>query len=350
MNAGSATIEWLYREQLRVDAEWSVRDATGFTWWADHNAQRIEVVRRDHDPELGESFLIRVRTEVLCDLTLDDRALQIIGNFLMPFASMTGPVYDAAARKLSFSSMVRVHEGIRAWMAPLISMAAVLQVGEARILGPRTPELIGGGRFATSGHPDNGLRPTPDEMAELIAVLVAPLGQKPSAWIGPEFEEAVNGCMMQPPSLGATSGKDGLTVEFPYGDFSSLCQMKADETHPRYGHGLHLRQSFPVKVADELAGIRLALELNTEELVQDPAGYGFGSYTYRDDTLHFCSFWPNAIHRSGQLPNLYFACMARAQRMAQRFCNDDWSDLSNRTKATERLGFLGRLARTFGRK
>ena len=69
MNAGSATIEWLYREQLRVDAEWSVRDATGFTWWADQNAQRIEVVRRDHDPELGESFLIRVRTEVLCDLT-----------------------------------------------------------------------------------------------------------------------------------------------------------------------------------------------------------------------------------------------------------------------------------------
>lgn len=155
MNAGSATIEWLYREQLRVDAEWSVRDATGFTWWADQNAQRIEVVRRDHDPELGESFLIRVRTEVLCDLTLDDRALQIIGNFLMPFASMTGPVYGKPARKLSFSSMVRVHEGIRAWMAPLISMAAVLQVGEARILGPRIPELIGGGRFATSGHPDN---------------------------------------------------------------------------------------------------------------------------------------------------------------------------------------------------
>lgn len=110
MDAGSATIEWLYREQLRVDAEWSVRDATGFTCWADHNAQRIEVVRRDHDPELGESFLIRSALRP----DLDDRALQIIGNFLMPFASMTGPVYDAGARKLSFSSMVRIHEGIEA--------------------------------------------------------------------------------------------------------------------------------------------------------------------------------------------------------------------------------------------
>ena len=350
MNAGTATIDWLYREQLRVDAEWSVRDATGFTWWADQNAQRIEVVRRDHDPELGESFLIRVSTEVLCDLTLDDRALEAIGATLMPFGSMAGPVYDVTTRRLTLSSMVRVHEKIRVWMAPLISMAAVLQVGEARIIGPRLPEWTGGGRFATSGHPDNGLRPTPDEMAEIIAVLVAPRGQSPSTWIGPEFEEAVNGYMMQQPSLGATSGKDGLTVEFPFGDVSSLCQMKADETHPRYGHGLHLRQSFPIKVADELAGIRLALELNTEELAQDPAGYGFGSYCYRDNTLHFCSFWPNAIHRPGQLPNLYFACMARAQRMAQRFCNDDWSDHSSRTKATGRLGFFGRLARTFGRK
>ena len=350
MNAGTATIEWLYREQLRVDAKWSVRDASGFTWWADQNAQRIEVVRRDHDPKLGESFLIRVRTEVLCDLTLDDRALKAIGAF-MPFGSMAGPVYDVATRRLTLSSMVRVHEEIRVWMAPLISMAAVLQVGEARIIGPRLPELTGGGRFATSGHPHNGLRPTPDEMAELIAVLVAPRGQSPSAWIGPEFKEAVNGWMMQPPSLGASSVKDGLTVEFPYGDFSSLCQMQADETHPRYGHGLHLRQSFPIKVADELAGIRLALELNTEELAQNPAaGYGFGSYCYREDTLHFCSFWPNAIHRPGLLPNLYFACMTRAQRMAQRFCNDDWSDLSNRTNATERLGLFGRLARIFGRK
>jgi len=350
VNAGTATIDWLYREQLRVDAQWSERDTNGFTWWADKNAQRIEVVRRDSDPELGESFLIRVRTEMLCDLTLDDRALKAIGAALMPFASMAGPVYDAASRRLSLSSMVRVHEEIRVWMAPLISMAAVLQVGEARIVGPKLPELIGCGRFATSGHPHNGLRPKTDEMAEIIPVIIAPLGQKPSAWIGPEFEEAVKGCMMRPPSLGATSVKDGLTVEFPYGDCSSLCQMKADQTHPRYGHGLHLRQSFPVKVTDELAGIRLALELNSEELETDAAGYGFGSYCYRDQTIHFCTFFPNAVYRPKQLTNLYFSCATRAKRMAQRFCNDDWSNLSDRTSAVERIGLLGRLARRIGRK
>ena len=50
-NAGEQTIDWLYREQLQVDAEWSVRDRTGFTWWADQNAQTVEIVGGETGPE-----------------------------------------------------------------------------------------------------------------------------------------------------------------------------------------------------------------------------------------------------------------------------------------------------------
>ena len=44
MNAGQQTVEWLFSEQLKVDAEWSVRTAKGFTWWAYRNAQTIEMI------------------------------------------------------------------------------------------------------------------------------------------------------------------------------------------------------------------------------------------------------------------------------------------------------------------
>ena len=44
MNAGEETIDWLYRENLKVDEEWSIKLPEGFIWWADQNAQRIEII------------------------------------------------------------------------------------------------------------------------------------------------------------------------------------------------------------------------------------------------------------------------------------------------------------------
>jgi hypothetical protein len=108
--------------------------------------------------------------------------------------------------------------------------------------------------------------------------------------------------------------------------------------------------AFPVKVTDDLAGIRLALELNTEELEQNASGYGFGSYCYRDNTVHFCSFWRNAIYQEHQLKHLYFSSAARARRMSQRFCGDDWSELSPRATPVQAQGFFKRLVRNFSRQ
>jgi hypothetical protein len=192
------------------------------------------------------------------------------------------------------------------------------------------------------------MRSKPDEMAEIIATVVAPSGQAPSRWSGKEFEQAVKASMMQPPSLGATYGETGLTVEFPYGEFSSLCQMQADEQHPRYGNGLLVRQSFPVDCLNEISGIRLALKLNAEELGQNPAGYGFGSYCYRENTIQFCTFLPNAVYREGMLTNLYYACAQRARRMSMQFRHDDWSKLSQRQAPA--LSAFSRMIRKFSRK
>ncbi len=47
--------------------------------------------------------------------------------------------------------------------------------------------------------------------------------------------------------------------------------------------------------------------MNAQELVLAPAGYGFGSYCFSDDCLHFVTFLPNVAHRPGLLPNLYFS-------------------------------------------
>jgi hypothetical protein len=311
MNAGQETIEWLYRDQLKVDAQWAVKDASGFTWWADRNAQHVAVKGPWTNPWGAVDSLVTVETEFLRKAPPGEKTSSALHALLMPLASMAGPVYDEEKRTVKLCSLVPVHDEICAWMSRLISVACILQIGEARIMQHEIAKFLNA-EAAESGHPQNGMRPDPDELAEGIATLVVPLGREPCKWTQEEFEAAVEQYMQDPPSLGASGGGSSLTVEVPYGDFSSLCQMSGDAPHPRYGNGLLLVQSFPIRKASEQEGIRLAFSLNAISLRTRPYGYGFGSYCYRDGTVHFTSFFPNLVHKPGLLRNIYFSCVARA--------------------------------------
>ena len=338
MNTGMKTIEWLFSEQLRVDDKWSVRTPNGFRWWADRNEQTIEVVGQETGPDGEIGYLVSVRTEMLRSLHLGDDELKVINALLMAFASMAGPVYDQEAKTLSLCSLVRVHDAISQWMNPLISVASVLQIGEARIIASGLAKALNA-EEALSGPPHHGMRPEPDEMAGMIATLIAPMGRLTSWWSPAEFQDAVDRFMNQPPALLASAGGAGFTVEFPYGDRSSLCQAKADQPHPRYGNGLFLLQSFPVEAASDTDGVKLALSMNRIELTNRPFGYGFGSYAYRDGTLNFTSFFPNALYRPGMLPNIYFSCAQRAREMSVRLVGSEWTS----TSFTQQRSALGRM-------
>lgn len=327
MYTGMDTIEWLYKEQLKVDAEWSERTPRGFRWWADQQAQTIEIIGEETGPHGEHGYLIRIKTELLRSLTLNSRALEVINAALMAFASMAGPVYDEQTRTLSLCSQVWIHDEIAYWMQLFLSVAAVLQIGEARIMGPFLVEQLHA-EMSLSGPTGRGLRPKPDEMAEIIATLIGPMGRKPSRWTEDEFQDAVDRYMNEPPALLATLGGPGCAVEFPWGTRSSLCQLEADTPHPRYGNGLFLLQSFPYTAESEEEGLRLALSLNTTELSEKPFGYGFGSYVYRHDTLHFTAFYPNVIHKKGFLRNLYYSCSNRARELSIRLGGGDWTDES----------------------
>lgn len=342
MNVGQQTIEWLYSEQLKVDAEWSVRIANGFTWWGYRNAQTIEVIGEEKGPDGNTGYLISVRTDFLKSVELNEKNLEIINLTLMSMASMSGPVYDAKQRTLSLCSLVRVHSGIAEWMRPMISMAAALQVSEAIALGHTLADVLSADEYK-SVHPRSGLRNTPDEIAGIVSSLVQPLGQQPCKWQPREFKDAVNQYMQGPPSLMANAGGAGFTAEFPYDGISSLCQVKGDQPHPRYGNGLFLLQTFPLRGYSDLDGIQLALSLNTEELAQKPTGYGFGSYAFRDGSIYFTSFFPNAMYRPGLLPNIYFTCAARAQAMAWRLAKTEWTADSFKPQQSAIGRLFGRL-------
>ena len=334
MNAGEKVVDWLYREQLQVDEQWSVRTERGFTWWADQNAQTIEVLGEDPGPDGQIGYLVGVRTELLYDLDLNKTALAEINDGPMRFAALAGPVYDTESHTLSICSLARVNDETADWTGVVLGAAAVTQIAEAHMLGPALAELLGA-QAAVSGHPVHGLRTTPDDMLFAPRVFMEE-GKSPCQWSAAEFTDAVSQFMKQPPAVKASATGQALTVEFPYGRKTSLCQMMGGQSHPLYGNGILLLQRFPFSSPSLAKGVELALTLNAAELTGNVTGYGFGSYTYDKDTLCFAGFVPNSLHRQVALPNLYFAAAARAHAMSVWLLDEEWSDDSftrNRTDA-----------------
>ena len=328
MNAGTRTVEWLFEDQLRVDAEWSVKTPHGFRWWADKNAQTIEIVGQETGPNGETGYLLSVRTEVLRNLHLSDAVATDLNASAMPFASMGGLVYEDSTETLHLCSLVRVYDAISSWMNPLISMAAVLQISRARILTPIMAEKFNAEQ-ALSGPPGRGLRPEPDELVDIVDELVRPLGDQPSRWAMEEFQETVDLCMQEPPALDSDTFDCGFAVAFPYSDQQSDCNVTTYSSH-LYGNGIEVIQAFPFSCNSEAEGARLAFSMNKKELTEKPLGYGFGSYFYLEDELLFRSFLPNAVYRPGLLPNIYFSCAQRARGISVLLANSDWTEESFR--------------------
>ncbi|MGI9125939.1 MAG: hypothetical protein ACR2JM_14465 [Mycobacterium sp.] len=321
MSLVEQVIDWLFQVQLQVSEQWSYLLPTGFTWWADQYAQTVEMVREEKGPDGESGYLLAVRTELLRELDLTDTALAEINALPMRCASLAGPVYDAAARRLDLWSLIRVTDENNDWIRYMLAAAAVIQLAESRVVAPVLAQSTGA-LPATSEHPESGTRTVPDQMA-FTANVFAELGEAPCAWTEAEFREVVGKYMggLRSP---AVVGPDGITMEFPFGEQTSLCRVISDQRHPLYGHGLLLLQSFPVKAVSESDGIKLALSLNAADLTHRLSGYGFGSYAYADDMVHFTAFIPNALHKQGLLANLLFSCAARGQSMEARFAEGQW--------------------------
>ena len=279
VNVAEETVDWLRTEHLRAAEEWSYLLPTGFSWWADHYLQTIEIVGEETGPTGESGYLVCVRTELLRDLDLTEAALAEINSLPMRCASMAGPVYDVPARRLDLWSLVRVTDDNGDWIRFLLGAAAVAQLAEARMLAPLLAQAVGA-LPATSDHPESGRRDVPDQMAYAAGTFVHS-GDRPSAWTPAEFADAVSRYMNRPPVSAAVEG-NGVSVEFPFGDQTSSCRLAADQPHPLYGNGLLVLQRFPVQGSSEDEGIRMALSLNAADLTRQVTGYGLGSYVYAD--------------------------------------------------------------------
>ena len=158
MNAGTRAIEWLFTERLKVDRHWAVRSPDGFRWWVDKEA----AVHRDRrgaegGPGGAVGYLVRVQHQRPArrgpDASQGVRAQRRL--HVLRVHGRTGATTGRLTPSRSATSPGLGQN--ESWVNPFIAMAAVLQIGEARMVAPQLAMRLGA-EVAISEHPDHGLR------------------------------------------------------------------------------------------------------------------------------------------------------------------------------------------------
>src|SRR5262249_31400743 len=149
-------------------------------------------------------------------------------------------------------------------------------------------------------HPASGARRDWDDILNVPAQLLIPTGQEPSRYRGQEMLDTL-AMLQRPPCLLATGTDQGLSGEFPFGQLSSLLQMKTNEPHPRLGQGLLRLLEIPAGPSglSNVEAARKALELNEWEQRAGPFAHFLGSWCPGDRALCFVSFFPNGLFAPG---------------------------------------------------
>jgi hypothetical protein len=148
-----------------------------------------------------------------------------------------------------------------------------------------------------SPHPTAGSRTELDEILSTVEAVFVPRGQGISAWAdNPEFKSAVE--FFNRFNAFGTADRSGLTLEFPFGDETTMLRVTTTDDHPQLGSGLLMRLSLPSALSAELC-LEIALDLNRLEKVDFVRAPLFGSWCIdaidKGFLLVFVSFRPNLL-------------------------------------------------------
>lgn len=196
-------------EAMSIDAQWSIREVRGFSWWGQQLRQRIwaEEPRQSH----GETVTrVHAETDLLIDVPDTPRTVEVLSG-ANGFTTLSATIFDSEERRISSHCHAYFHPDNR-WLLNVFKSAVVLQVAVAAGQVDAMPELYGG-RVAASTHPTSGERTNADNMLT-AAGLYESHGRTPSSFARGDFSEVVT--FTRDLVIVATYSEEGLTAELPF--------------------------------------------------------------------------------------------------------------------------------------
>jgi hypothetical protein len=310
LDPGLAVVRYLY-DNSRVDAEWSVREERGFTWWADGLAQRVWC-DPGFDDEGIEIHRLFVETDLVRGVEDATESVRAADSF-NGLTAGSALVFEPQAGTIRSVASMWVHEQSVEWIARSLSVIGAIQVAQAQQQATMLVPMAGG-ELALSAHPESGPRPEPDEMLGVLEI-VRMDGRAAPGWAGEQMAVALEQLRALPAVVLASGDDEGITLEVPYGQATALIQLDTSWAHPDLGAGLLARLSLP---GDAAPGPESAARRNRQELAALTRAHFTGGWIGSGPFAVYLSFFPNMLSRTGLgVTNIALSMIGRARWTAE---------------------------------
>jgi len=329
---------------LQIDNARVVRttrsDAEGFDWWPGDFRVRVRAERS----KAVDTVRLVIRTDLLKEVPIANEQFISVVDALSHFTLSTyawvyppAPFWEQYKKsgfdpsglgpRLGFSCSAYVSSESVNWLSDFLAQTCVMQPINAQIQSAVIQEGVGG--VPDVSRPD-ALKGVDFDLAlQVVALLYAPHGVKPSAWAGTgEFESFADKWAASDSCFGFGDAT-GLTVETPFGDHSAIIRLETEPKHPQLGYGLLATLRLPYS-GKNLSTAKDAATLNLNE----SAGWTdfplLGCWHSRkirgdDHELAFSLFIPNALYQPGLATHVTFWFLKRA-RWARETLYPDTAD------------------------
>lgn len=271
--------------RMQIEAEWAVQEKTSFTWWASSLRQRVWVAE-PREFQGVQLTTLHVETDLIADVPMDESTWARLAA-VNRFASLSAHVADPVAHTLSLHSSVSLTADNYRMAQTIALHAMALQMADAYAEAAELAKAFGG-QVASSPHPTQGMRTTPDEMVGILDTYQQ-RGEADSPFTPEELAQLVH---LEPrPWLMAANGLHRIDadLEFAAGDVHARLELNAETKHPSLGSGLLMRLKLPVE-PDPV----VAQRLNANECLE-PDAHQPGAWCVDDEHgLMFTGFIPAA--------------------------------------------------------
>jgi hypothetical protein len=281
----------------------------------------------------GPDLKVVIQTDFVKDIAIDSGHFEKKAEVASHFVTSTyawiyalkspGNEFDLSGLRpaLWFSSSGYISSKIVGWMTELLANTGIIQPIDAQTQAAGVSKMLGTGSPDTSrpeALKDAGL----DEILKVVAVVYAPLGKRPSRWVGTdEFEKFAEQYGRSDACFGF-GDPSGMTLETPFGADSALITFRTDEKHPQLGHGLSVTLQLPF-LADRLTIAKEAAALNLLEYLSWTGFPQLGCWHLRQSrgeqyAVAFSLFLPNALYKPVLVTNIAFWFLMRARWVREK--------------------------------
>ena len=270
---GQRVLEKIHKD-LCIDEPWTTRGDRWFSWIGHRLAQRVSAYKPSDDDGIVLSR-IEATCVVVADIAAEPSDVVRVLPRINRHAVGSAYTYWPDTHSISADAVAYVHDQTLEWRTNQLGALAILQLWlcetEAAWLAEKT-----GGRIAVREHPTSGRRLEPDEMLNVLDTQFAADGRKQSLFADKFEMENIAEITRQSTSAASLGGDaGGVTIEVPFGDYTSLIQLNTQEPHRRLGNGLTALLRLPLTVTPDEADL-LASMVNAREAAGESKATHYG--------------------------------------------------------------------------